>query len=496
MANEAEGRLYRFDPHDSSGIFLGLGLVQCGLIGAGLVASVTAVSQGLLLPLAALPVVAGLAASFVRVGGYAAWEWLGLLGGWVVMRLGRGRRWFAPLALLADAPGAATPLPPCLAGVSIIEVPWRGRQRLGAVRDAARHTLTAAVRVGGPQFVVQSRADQEALLAGWGDILNGFAVEGGAVAHLSWSDLACPSGLEEHRAWLGGLARGEAQGQARASYAELLAGAVGTATAHEVIVSLTVARDRLRRRRQASTDPDAQLAGVLASSMEGLLRGARSAGLMADTPLSVSELQRLLRTRIDPGAARPKVVGGRLVERLGLVGATNAGPMAAEVAWRHLRLDATLHRTYVVAAWPRLPVSPSWLEPFLGGAGVTRTVTVVFCPVSAHQSRRRIERDLVKLDSDATTREDKGRRVDARHRRATQSLLERESELVAGFTEMGYVGLVGICAPSEAELEAAGEIVEQAGREAGIELRSLDGRQDLAWAAALPLGLAPRSLLT
>jgi hypothetical protein len=28
-----------------------------------------------------------------------------------------------------------------------------------------------------------------------------------------------------------------------------------------------------------------------------------------------------------------------------------------------------------------------------------------------------------------------------------------------------------------------------------MELRCLDGRQDLAWAAALPLGLAPRSLL-
>jgi hypothetical protein len=28
-----------------------------------------------------------------------------------------------------------------------------------------------------------------------------------------------------------------------------------------------------------------------------------------------------------------------------------------------------------------------------------------------------------------------------------------------------------------------------------MELRSLDGRQDLAWAAALPLGLAPRNLL-
>ncbi|MDP9388558.1 MAG: hypothetical protein M3Q48_11775, partial [Actinomycetota bacterium] len=184
-----------------------------------------------------------------------------------------------------------------------------------------------------------------------------------------------------------------------------------------------------------------------------------------------------------------------LVERLGLVGATDAGPMAVESSWRHLRVDAAFHRTYQVTAWPRLPVAPAWLEPFLAGPGVTRTMTVVFRPVSAHQSRRRIERDLVKLDSDAVTKEDKGRRVDARHRRATQALLDREAELVAGYAEMGYLGLVGVSASSEEALAEAAEVTEQLAREVGMELRCLEARQDLAWAAALPLGLAPRHLL-
>ena len=39
-------------------------------------------------------------------------------------------------------------------------------------------------------------------------------------------------------------------------------------------------------------------------------------------------------------------------------------------------------------------------------------------------------------------------------------------------------------------------IIEQLARESGMELRCLDGRQDLGWAAALPLGLAPRTLLS
>jgi len=496
VAAEREDRVYRFDPADTSGVFLGLGLIQCALIGGGLVASVAALTEGVPLPLASIPAGLGTAASFARLGGYVVWQWLPVLSGWGWMRVSRGRRWLAPVPLLSDASGRPTPLPPCLDGISIVEVAWRGRQRLGAVRDAERHTLTAAIRVAGPQFLVQSRADQERLLAGWGDILNQFAVERGPVTNLAWSDLAAPSGLQQHRAWLERVQGGERHAEAAASYDELLAGATSTATAHDVIVTMTVARDRLSQRRQGGGDPDAQLARVLASSMEALLRGARSAGLTAGDPLTASELQRALRTRLDPAASRPSVSGGRLVERLGLVTAANAGPMALESSWRHVRVDGAFHRTYQVTCWPRLPVAPAWLEPFLAGAGVTRTVTVVFCPVSAYQSRRRIERDLVKLESDAATKEDKGRRVDARHRRATQSLLDREQELVAGFAEMGYAALVSVCASSEEELEEHCEIVEQLAREAGMELRCLDARQDLAWASVLPLGLAPKSLLS
>lgn len=497
MVNQREDRVYRFDPADTAGVFLGLSLIQCGLVGGGLVLSVSALTHGVPLALAAAPLLVGTATSFARLGGYAAWEWVPLFVGWLWMRVGRGQRWFARVPLVPDSDGSPTLLPPCLRDLSIIDVPWRGRQRLGAVRDGGRHSLTAAVRVAGPQFVVQSRQDQERLLAGWGDVLNQFAVERGAVTHLAWSDLAAPSGLEDHRAWLSTVDAGGPDPAAEASYQQLLAGAAGTATAHEVIVTITVSRDRLRQRhRGVAVDPEDQLARVLASSVEALLRGARTAGLTAGDPLTAAEIQRVLRTRIDPLATRPRVVSGRLVERLGLVTAANAGPMALAATWRHLQVDGAFHRTYQVTGWPRLPVAPAWLEPFLAGSGVTRTMTVVFCPVSAYHSRRKIERDLVKLESDAATKEDKGRRIDARHRRATQSLLDREQELVAGFAEMGYAALVSVCATSEDQLEEHAEIVEQLAREAGMELRCLDGRQDLAWAAALPLGLAPRNLLT
>jgi hypothetical protein len=102
----------------------------------------------------------------------------------------------------------------------------------------------------------------------------------------------------------------------------------------------------------------------------------------------------------------------------------------------------------------------------------------------------------VKLESDAQTREDKGRRVDARHRRATQALLDREEELVAGYAEMGHLALVSVAAPDLDQLDDDCDVVEQAAREAGLDVRPVDARQDLAWASSLPFGLAPRHLLS
>lgn len=497
MPADRDDRLYRFDPVDGSGIFLGLGVVQCALLGAGLLVGVGAITAGLPLLDAAVPLLASSAASFARIGGYAVWEWLPMGAGWLCTLVGRGRGWRSPLPLVTtEDDETPAPMPPCLAGLAIVDVPWRGRLGMGAVEDSERHTLTALARVTGPQFVVESRSDQERLLAGWGDVLNQFAVERSAVTHIAWSDLTAPSGMEEHLAWLQAQGPETAPTAARESYEDLLADASCTAASHEILLTVTVARARLNRHRAGGGDPDALLGKALASSVDALLRGLRTAGLTAGDPLTAPEVQRTLRRRIDPAAARPRASGGRLVERLGLVTAATAGPTAVETGWRHVRVDGSYHRTYHVASWPRLAVPPAWLEPFLAAGGITRAMSVVLAPVSAHQSRRRIERDLVKLESDAATKEQNGRRIDARHRRATQSLLDREDELVAGYAEVGYAGLVTVTATDADELEEHCEIVEQLAREAGMELRCLDGRQDVAWAAALPLGLAINTVLS
>ena len=66
---------------------------------------------------------------------------------------------------------------------------------------------------------------------------------------------------------------------------------------------------------------------------------------------------------------------------------------------------------------------------------------------------------------------------------------------MAGFAEMAYAGLVTVTARSVDDLDEHSEIIEQLARETGMDLRLLDARQDVAWAAALPLGLASATLL-
>lgn len=494
MPSERIERTYRLEPLDTSGIFLGLGTVQCLLFGGGITVAVLGITAGAPVMVAAVPIVGAALASFGRIGGHAVWEWLPLIAGWAWTCLRRGRRWNAPLPLWVSA-DAKAPMPPCLDGLDIVGIDWRPSADLGAVRDRHRNTLTAVIPVTGPQFVVEPRAEQERLLAGWGDVLGQFAVERGVVTHLAWSDLARPSGMDEHLAWIDGGPRGDPHGDASASYRELVDVGTATAISHDVVVTVTVARERLGRHRGGSGNADEHLQRALVTSTEALLRGLRTAGLAAEDPLDAPRIQRLIRSRIDPVSVRRRASKGRLIDRLALVRSATAGPLVLDAGWSHLRLDGAFHRTWWIGTWPRLAVPPAWLEPFLSGGGITRTMTVILVPVPTHQSRRRIERDLVKLESDATTKEEKGRRVDARHRRATQALLDREEELVSGFPEMAYAGLVTVSTRDLDTLEEHGEIVEQLARENGMDLRLLDARQDLAWAAALPLGLAPTTLL-
>jgi hypothetical protein len=197
-----------------------------------------------------------------------------------------------------------------------------------------------------------------------------------------------------------------------------------------------------------------------------------------------------LRVRLDPFST-PGMRGGRrhsLVELAGLVSVANAGPLAVEADWGHVRVDGACHAAYVIAEWPRLEVPPNWMEPMLLHAGGIRTIAVHYEPVAPSRSQRQIDRETVKLASDEEQRSRSGFRIGARHRRAQAEVLDRETELVAGYGELEFTGFVVITAADVDELEHCCIEYEQVAAQVGLELRRLNGRQDLALACMLPLG--------
>lgn len=121
-------------------------------------------------------------------------------------------------------------------------------------------------------------------------------------------------------------------------------------------------------------------------------------------------------------------------------------------------------------------------------------MTVLYRPVDPERSRRRVDGQLVKLSAHRARKEDKARRVTETDRRTEQAAHDLEAELAAGYAEMLYLGLVCVSAPTRDGLEAECRAVEHGARAAQLGLRVLHGRQDRAWAAALPFGLASPDL--
>ncbi len=492
-----DARRYRLNPPDRTGWLLGLGAAQLAVTAAGLLTAVANISVGGPLALSALIAVTSAVVALGRVGGVPLVDAVPSLARWVALRLRRRQRWFAPLPLL----GADAALPPALDGQRLLSIDacdagFAGRVApVAVVHDRRAGTVATTLRVSGGPFTLQEPAEQDYQLQRWADAFAGFCRPGCVVRDVRWSEWAAPGGLDGHTAWLSSVADLDDPDDATRSYLRLLETAGPLVSHHDVLVTLsapigakdTTGADRVR------------------VAVEGLLAEARLFGerlaiarLATSGPLTPAELAEALRARLDPaGELRNRPAPRSLAARARLLDPVDAGPLATETAWSHWRVDATLHRAFYVSEWPRTDVAADWLGALLQHAGPSRSVTVAYQPIDPAASRRAIARQAAKIESDADTRAAKGLRVGAEHHRAHQAVLEREAELVSGFGELAFAGVVTVCAASLDELErAASELVNVAAA-AGLELRDLHGRHDLGVGASLPLarGLAPKGLL-
>ncbi|MFP5376876.1 MAG: SCO6880 family protein, partial [Acidimicrobiia bacterium] len=420
-------------------------------------------------------------------------EWTPHALRWAAQR--RARTWFAPLPTLSGPAPATPPLPPPLDAQVVTAVPGPGGAEMAVVADRVAGTLAATLRVAGRQFALVERADQDALLALWGDALGAFCREAAAVVEVRWSEWAAPAGMEDTHAYLAEHALDDPTDPAVASYRQLLRSAAPVATRHEVLITVVVSTKRVRVEARHDGDRAAAATEVLAEEVRRLARRLEAAGLSVSEPLNPAELARALRVRLDPTALATLDRRARsLGERAGVVAPASAGPLCATAGRRWWEVDGSLHRAFALTEWPRAEVGPTWMADLLLYAGGVRTIAVSYTPVPPRASQRAIARQAARLEADVDQRRRSGFRVGAHHRRASAAVEEREEELVAGFAELAYAGVVDVCAPDAEALERACADVVQAAAACGIELRPLDRRHDQGAAACLPLayGLAPR----
>ncbi len=487
MSETAEVRTYRFAPRDRAGWLLGLAGVQCLPVGAGLLASGMLLSAGAPGVLVPFPVALGLLGAFAGWDRQPLHELLPVALAWVARS--EERSFHATLAPTVAGRAAQPSLPAWFGPLRLVdlEASAEAPQGLGVVVDTQARTYTGVLRVAGREFALLDRVEQERLLHTWGDALGAFCAERGPVVRVVASEWSAPAGAEEHLSYLAEHQAGADDEPPVAAYRELLGQAGPLATGHEVLLSVTVAAQRLRSAGGGGLD--AAAAKILTDQLRLLAGRLEAAGLAAEAPLSASQIARALRLRCDPGArSRLAQRSATLSDAVGALSTHNAGPLSAQAAWGHVQVDKAFHASYWVAEWPRLEVGPNWMEPMLLHAGATRTFALVVEPVAPSASQRQIDRDATRLASDEEQRSRGGWRVGARHHRAQAAVAEREAELVAGYPEVGFTGLLTVTTPSPQALDHACGDYEQVAAQAGLELRRLDGRHHLALAATLPLG--------
>lgn len=488
-------RTYRFGPLDRSGLLLGLSGRQCTALGAGIFLAGWLLDRHAPPPLLLAPLVAAVTLTFAKVGGDPICEVIPVWRRFATRAVTRSNRWLAPIRSHRAEPVGVPPivdLPAFMAGLTLIDAgpaPWARPARLagiGVVVDRRMRTVSGTLRAHAGGFCLVDRAEQERLVAAWGDALAGFCREGGPVSSVRWTEWMAPTGVEDCERFLAEHSTGT--GDALRDYRRLLGVAASASTAHDVLITVTVDQRRLGGRRRGAGDPQTAALDALLEQLRLLTARLEGCGLTVDPPLSPAELADAIRRRFDPhgvvSVSRPE----SLAAAAGVTAARRAAPLATDSTWSHLRVDGAVHRSFWVAEWPRLDVPPNWIEPLLLHPGAVRTVSVVYEPVPPGQSRRQVDREATKLVSDEEQRARSGFRIGARHRRQQEALAEREAELVAGYAELSFAGLVTVSVPEPDQLDEACAGYVQAAAQAGLDLRRLDGRHDLGLLCALPIG--------
>jgi hypothetical protein len=485
---------YSFGPLERRGLFGAIAGGQVTALALGAVGAIAlldrAPSVGGVFG-AMMVVVGAVAVAFGPVAGRSAQEWIPLLLAFTHRRL-RGRHRFTSVTpgIGHRAVGTGTSsvtvrpadpaLPPELGAIRILTATAHQRP-IGVVSERSGRRLTAVLACRVAAFALLDPEAQERRLARWGLVLSGAG--GGAVHRLQWIERTAPAQGDELARWLQEERdpslppRGTAMVE---SYLELISASSQATQEHEVLIAVQVDARRVRERGRDS------VMRALIESTEAVARGLEAAEVTVLGALGPGPLALTMRTAFDPYARGELTVleaadPGRETDE------SDACPLGTSETWDHYVADGALHATFWISAWPRIEVSPMFMDSLLGHSSAVRSVAVSFEPLAPERSTREVEAAVTRDRADRELRARFGQSETARQRQAATATVRREAELAAGHGEVRLSGFVTVSGRDHDELrQACAEVLEHAAR-ARLQLRRLYGQQAQAFTFTLPL---------
>ena len=484
---------YRFGPIERRGILGSIRAGQAIVLGCAAVLAVSVLDRAPSAAgaLAATTLIgAAIAIATIPIGSRTAEQWTPVAGVYAIRRLG-GRARFrsrAPgegrLARVGAAAEHSDPRadpPPSLRGVRVLEHRYRDRA-IGVVSERAGKRLTAVLACRVLAFGLLDPEAQERRLARWGLVLSGTA--GTAVRRIQWLERTVPARGDELVRWLHAERdpavplRGTPMIE---SYLELIGSTTRVAQEHEILVAVQVDAARVGERGSDACSR------ALIDETERVAERLQAAEIKVLGALGSEQLSRVVRTAFDP-YARAEIAALETADpdRGGLA-ECNAWPLGAHEAWDRYRSDGAEHATYWIGGWPRVEVSPMFMDALLGRSSAVRTVAVTFEPVTPQRSTREVEAAVTRDRADRDLRRRFGQSETARQRQAQEATARREAELAAGHCEVRLAGFVTVSGRDPEELRrASAEVLEHAAR-SRLELHRMYGQQADAFTFTLPL---------
>jgi len=467
---------YRFGRRPTRGLILGFSAPRVAAIGISVGLAVAGLFTARAAGLAVTALVwAPLAATaFVRVGGRPAIEWATTAGHWG-LRKAAGQTEYRSRIPQRPRPAGTLALPGDAAALR-----FHHDEISGAVmiHDPHRQTMTAAVSVAHPAFVLLDSDERTARVARWGRVYAMLA-HSGTVAALQVLEetVSDPATGQADSYATRGVHDGSWPDQQYRTLLDQVRLGAGT---HRSTIAVSLDLRAAGRAVKAAGGGITGGAAVLRADMTNLADALRQAGLTVGAWLDETHLAAVIRNAYDPTAT---VQPGDPAAELG-----NAGPIAVTESWDRLRHDSGQSVVLWIAEWPRIDVAADFLHAVVFAPDIRRSLSITARPLPTGEALRQLRRDRTDAVADAAQKAKVGQLADLSDTQEYEDLLARERSVVAGHTDVEFTGFVTVTAPDGEALDAAVAAITRAAAQAACELRPLYGRQAQGFsAAALPL---------